>query len=104
DRENDEVIVARVPEAARRGRLDVAGSARAELELLSIHLEAGDPPVDEVELILLFVKVFEPLGARREHECVRAEGRDAELAPERPEDPVAHARARRVSVTYGRCP
>ena len=38
----------------------MADAAWAELEALAVHLEAGKPAVDEVELVLLVVEVLEP--------------------------------------------
>jgi hypothetical protein len=77
DDEQHEVVVAGVPEAPRRGRLDMTDAAGLELDDLAAHLEPGPAPVDEVELVLLVVVVEEPLGARREHHRVGSEGGDA---------------------------
>src|SRR5439155_7101440 len=78
--EHDQVVAAGVREPSRRSRLDVDEAARAELTILTFHLEARRPGMDEVELVLPVVVVEETLVAGRHHDRVHAERGHAEGA------------------------
>src|SRR5690348_1819837 len=101
EREQDEVPVAGVPETPRRRRLDVHRSARLDLERLAVDLESGAPRVHEVELVLAFVEVVEPLGAGREDDAVRAECGDAQLTAELAKDARPELVERRDAIAHG---
>src|SRR6185312_7812888 len=90
DDEHDEVLVARVRDAARRRRRDVHHPAGPEQPLIAVDLDPRGPGVDEVQLVLLVVVVLEPLVAGRHHDHVGTEGVDTERAAHLPE-PVALA-------------
>jgi hypothetical protein len=102
DNDQDEVLVADTDDLARRLRLDVAEPARPELPRLSRQPEARPAAVDEVELVLLLVKVRPRFDPGREHPSVRAEGRDPEPRPNLAEDAVAELVQRGKRVTHGR--
>ena len=102
DDEQDELALPGVPEPPRRRRLDVAEPARPELEPLAVHLEAGPPAMDEVELVLLVVEVLEPVSSRRKHHRVHPERRHAERTPYLAEDPLAQLVDRRTRVRHRR--
>ena len=97
DDEEHEIAVAGVPETARRRGLDMAETARLELEPLAFDLEDRAAPVHEVQLVLVVVVVLEPAGARREHHRVRAEG----VHPQRPPNLAEDARAQLVDGAVG---
>src|SRR5207244_3088375 len=84
----DEVFgVARVRNAAGCRRLEMDQPAFADLTRFGADLHERTTAVDEVELVLPLVEVQE---ARRHHDPVDAEGRDAEFAPDLPKAvPVA---------------
>src|SRR5947199_7139803 len=82
DHEQDEILrVAGVRNAPGGRRLDVDQPTLADLARLCADLDERSSTVDEVELVLTFVEVQETLEARRHHDPVDAEGRDAEFAP-----------------------
>jgi uncharacterized protein len=102
--EEDQVFIAGVRDLARRRRLYMADAALAELAGLTVNFEPRRSTVDEIELVLLIVVVQEALQARRVHDHVDSEGRDAERLANLPEavslaelvdrsERVAHAKA-----------
>jgi hypothetical protein len=58
--------------------------------------------MDEVELVLLLVKVGPRLDPGREHPGIRAEGRDPKARPNLADDGVTELVQRRKGVTHGR--
>src|SRR4029453_2898290 len=78
DDEDHEILgLARVGHLSWRRRLDVHEAARAERANLPAGFPAGDPRVDEVELVLPVVEVMEALVAGRVDDRVDAERRHA---------------------------
>src|SRR6185312_2308786 len=74
DDEEDSVVVERVRDLARRGRLAVEEPAWPELARLALDLDDDLAAVHEVELVLAIVVMHEAFVVRRVDDGVDAEG------------------------------